>query len=93
MPKRQYRDQYINFGFIEMKNNGESVSQCVVCMKTLSNASMKSNLLQRHLQTNHPNKKRGPNHFKRLGENNKKTTTRQDGEAISTVCGDCDSLP
>ena len=53
MPKRQYRDQYINFGFIELKNKGESMPQCVVCMKTLSNASMKPSLLQRHLQTNH----------------------------------------
>ena len=57
MPKRQYSDQYINFGFIELKNRGEFVPQCVVCMKTLSNASIKPSLLQRHLQTNHPDKK------------------------------------
>ena len=44
-----------------------------MCMKTLSNASTKPNLLQRHLQTNHPDKKdRDPNCFKRLGENAKK---------------------
>ena len=49
MPKRQYRDQYTNFGFIELKNKGESVPQCVVCLKTLSNASMKPSLLQRQL--------------------------------------------
>ena len=95
MPKRQYKDQYINFGFIELNNKGESVPQCVVCMKTLSNASMKPSLLQRHLQTNHPNKKdRNPNYFKRLGENAKKQRLDKTyGEAISTVCGDCDSLP
>ena len=47
--------------------------QCVVCMKTLSNASIEPSLLQRHLQTNHPDKKaRDPNYFKRLGENAKK---------------------
>ena len=57
MPKRQYRDQYINFGFIELKNKGESMPQRVVCMKTLSNASMKPSLLQRHLQTSHSNKR------------------------------------
>ena len=94
MPKRQYKDQYINFGFIELNNKGESVPQCVVCMKTLSNASMKPSLLQRHLQTNHPNKKdRNPNYFKRPGENAKKQRLDKTyGEAISTVCGDCDSL-
>ena len=44
-----------------------------MCMKTLSNASIKPSLLQRHLQTNHPDKKdRDPNCFKRLGENAKK---------------------
>ena len=41
MPKRQYSDQYINLGFCELKKKGESVPQCVECMKTLSNASMK----------------------------------------------------
>ena len=49
MPKRQYNDQYINFGFIKWKKKEESVPQCVVCVKTLSNASMKPILLQRHL--------------------------------------------
>ena len=73
MPKRQYSDQYINFGFIELKNRGESVPQCVVCIKTLSNASIKPSLLQRYLQTNHPDKKdRHSNYLKRLGENAKK---------------------
>ena len=81
MPKRQYRDQYINFGFIVLKNKGESVPQCVVCMKTLSNASMKPSLLQPHLQTNHSNKKdRDPNYFKRLGENAKKQQLDKTGK-------------
>ena len=41
--------------------------------KTLSNASIEPSLLQRHLQTNYPDKKaRDPNYFKRLGENAKK---------------------
>ena len=47
--------------------------QCVVCIKTLSNASIKTSLLQRHLQTNHLDKKdRGLNYFKRLEEKAKK---------------------
>ena len=45
----------------------------VYSIKTLSNASIEPSLLQRHLQTNHPNKKaRDPNYFKRPGENAKK---------------------
>ena len=51
MPKRLYNDQYIEFGFIELKNSGESLPQCVLCMKSLSNAAMKPSLLQRYLQT------------------------------------------
>ena len=73
MYKQQYSDQYKNFGFIELKNKVEFVAQCVVFMKTLSNASMKPSLPQRYLQTNHADKKdRDLNHFKRLGENAKK---------------------
>ena len=46
--------------------------QCVLCMKTLLNASMKPGVLQRYLQSNYPDKKdRDPNYFKRLGENAK----------------------
>ena len=55
--------------------------QCVMCMKTLSNASTKPSLLQRHLQTNHPDKKdRDPNYFKRLGENAKKQRLNKTGK-------------
>ena len=74
MPKRHYSEQYINFGFIELRKKGESVLQCVVCMKTLSNASIEAkSFIQRHLQTNHPEKKdRDPNYLKRFGESEKK---------------------
>ena len=42
-------------------------------MKTLSNASMKPRLLQRHFQINHLKKRdHDPNYFKRLGESEKK---------------------
>ena len=64
MLKRQYSDQYIYFGFIELKNRDESMPQCMMCMKILSNAPMKLSLLQSHLQTNHLDKKdRAPNYF------------------------------
>ena len=69
MSKRQYSDQYVNFGFIKLKNRGGSVPLCVMCMKTLSIASMKPSLVQRHLQSNHSDKKdRDPNYFRQLGE-------------------------
>ena len=55
--------------------------QYVVCMRTLSNASIKPSLLQRHLQTNHSSKKnRDPNYFKRLGENAKKQRLDKTGK-------------
>ena len=79
MPKQQYSDQYINFCFVELKNRGESVPQCVVSMKTSSNALIEPSLLQRHLQTNHLDKKaRDPNYFKRLGKNAKKRLDKTD---------------
>ena len=83
MPERQYRDQYINFGFIELKNKGESVP-----LKILSNASMNPALLQRHHQTNHSNKKdRDSNYFKRLGENAKKQRLDKTGKQYQQSVG------
>ena len=83
MPERQYRNQYINFSFIELKNKGESVP-----LKILSNASMKPGLLQRHHQTNHPNKKdRDFNYFKRLGENAKKQRLDKMGKQYQQSVG------
>ena len=62
--------------------------QCVVCMKTLSNASIKPSLLQRHLQTNHPDKKdRDPNYFKRLGKNAKKQRLDKTGRQYQRSVG------
>ena len=88
MPKRQYSDQYINFGFIELKNRGESVPQCMMCMRTLSNALMKLSLLQSHLQTNHPDKKdRAPNYFERLGEKAKKQRLDKRGKQYQQSVG------
>ena len=88
MPERQYSDQHINFGFVELKNRGESVPKCVLRMKTLSNVSMKPGFLQRHLQTNHPDKKgRDPNYFERLGENAKKQRPDKTGKQYQQSVG------
>jgi len=88
MPKRQYNDQYIKFGFIELKNSGQSMPQCVMCMKALSNAAMRPSLLQRHLHTNHPDKKdRDPSYFERLGENVKKQRLDKTGKQYQQSAG------
>ena len=69
MSKRKYSPAYIKYGFIAIEHNGEALPQCVVCMKTLANSAMKPSLLQRHLDTNHPDKKdRNESFFQRLGE-------------------------
>ena len=61
--------------------------QCVVGMKTLSNASIKPSLLPRHFQTNHPDKDRDPNYFKRLGENAKKQQPDKTGKQYQPSVG------
>ena len=73
MPKRKYNAAYIKYGLIAIEHNGEALPQCVVCMKTLANSTMKPSLFQRHLHTNHPDKKdRNESYFQRLGENAKR---------------------
>ena len=73
MSKRKYSPDYIKYGFITIKHNGEVLPQCVVCMKTLANSAMKPSLLQRHLDTNHPDKKnQNESFFQRLGEHVKR---------------------
>ena len=72
--------------------------QCVACMKALSNASIKTSLLQRHLQTNHPDKKdRDLNYFKRLGENAKKQrldkTEKQYQQSVGIVTASYEIAP
>ena len=87
MPKRQYSDQYINFSFIELKNSGEYMPQCVMCMKTLSNASMKPSLLQRHLQSNHQTRRTAILIILGDLEKCEKTTTRQNGKQYQQSMG------
>ena len=73
MPEQKYNAAHIKHGFIAIKYNGEALPQRVVCMKTLANSAMKPSLLQRHLDTNHSDKKdRNESYFQRLGENVKR---------------------
>ena len=57
MSKQKYYPTYIKYGFIAIEREGESLPQCVVCIKTLSNTAIKSSLLKCHLVTNHSKRK------------------------------------
>ena len=73
MSKRKYSPEYIRYGFIAIEHGGKCLPQCVLCMKTLSNAAMKPSLLKRHLVSNHAEKKgKDRSYFERLGENVKR---------------------
>ena len=49
MWKRKNSPTYIKYGFIAVEHGGESLPQCVVCMKTFGNSALKPRLLKRHL--------------------------------------------
>ncbi|XP_078487698.1 zinc finger BED domain-containing protein 5-like [Ciona intestinalis] len=88
MSKRKYNPEYIKYGFISIKHQGEDLPQCVVCMKTLSNGAMKPSLLKRHLESNHPEKNdRNQSYFERLGENVKKRRLDQTGQNYQKMTG------
>lgn len=55
--KRSYQDSYVNFGFSYLDKNGIHLPQCVLCLKTLSNSSMKPFQLKQHLENIHPEHK------------------------------------
>ena len=81
MSKRKHNAEYIKHGFIAIEHGGECLPQCVLCMKTLSNASMKPSLLKRHLESKHAEKKnRDQSYFERLGENAKRQRLDQTGQ-------------
>ena len=46
--KRKYDDDYLNYGFIFVDKGNEQLPQCVICLKTFSNASMKPYQLKQH---------------------------------------------
>ena len=73
MPKRKCCPTHIKFGFIANERGGESLPQCVICMKTLSNSAMKPSLFKIHLVTNHvKEKEQHENYPQRLGEDAKR---------------------
>ena len=48
--RRSYDKSFLKLGFTEL--NGRP--KCVICLKVVSEESMKKNKLQRHLSSNHP---------------------------------------
>jgi len=52
--KRKYQDNYLDFGFTYLIEDGLQIPQCVVCMKTFSNSTMKPAPLKQHLANAHP---------------------------------------
>ncbi|XP_068208412.1 protein FAM200B-like [Palaemon carinicauda] len=56
--RRKYMKDYINLGLTYILSAGKEKHQCVVCSDVLSEESMKSNKLRRHLELKHPKFKR-----------------------------------
>ena len=80
MPKRKYCPTYIKYGLIAIECGGESLPQCVIYMKTLSESATKPSLLKRHLVTNHvKEKKQDESNFQQLGENAKRQCLNKAG--------------
>ena len=80
MPKRKYCPTYIKCGFIAIERGGESLPQCVICIKTLSRSVMKPSLLKRYFVTNHvKEKEQDESNFQRLRENAKRQRLNKAG--------------
>ena len=52
--KRKYQDNYLDFGFTYLIKDDLQIPQCVVCMKTFLNSTMKPASLKQHLANAHP---------------------------------------
>ena len=52
--KRKYQDNYLGFRFTHPIEDDLQIPQCVVCMKTFSNSSMKPASLKQHQANAHP---------------------------------------
>ena len=81
MSKRKYSRDYIKYGFTAIQHREESLPQCVICIKTLSNAALKPTLLKRHLESNHADKmNRNKSYFEQLGQNVKRQRMDHTGQ-------------
>ena len=81
MSKQNHDPKNIKYGFTSIERNAEILPQCVVCLKTLCNATMKLSLLKRHLERNHPNKMNADkSYFQRLADNVKRQRMDKTGQ-------------
>lgn len=63
LKNRKYNSDYLKYGFIVSKLNNQERPMCVICLKQLSNDSMRPGKLERHLVTLHPEYKNKPLEF------------------------------
>ena len=71
--KRQYHENYIQYGFTVIDKKGCEFPQCVICCKALSMEYMESSFLKRHLHSCHPDlKSRNTAFFKQREDGSKR---------------------
>ena len=69
MSKRNYDPKYIK-ALPQLNTKRKFYHMCVVYLKTLCDAAIKSSLQKRHLEKNHPNKMNADkSYFQRLADN------------------------
>ncbi|XP_026476289.1 protein ZBED8-like [Ctenocephalides felis] len=51
--RRTYQEEFLNYGFTQIEDNGTMKPQCVVCMKVLRPESFKKSQLKKHLDNVH----------------------------------------
>ena len=61
--KRKYQGNYLDFGFTYLIEDDLQMPQCVVCMKTFSNSTMKPASLKQHLANAHPSMSKNRSFF------------------------------
>lgn len=52
--RRNFKEEYVEYGFIALENDGDQLPFCLICSKALSNESLVPSKLKRHLETNYP---------------------------------------
>ena len=78
--KRKYQDNYLDFGFTYLIEDDLQIPQCVVCMKTFSNSTMKPASLKQHLANAHTSMM-SKNRFKTV--QSEKTKTRPNWNVLA----------
>ena len=60
---RNYKECYLQYGFVKSFSNGKIVPQCIICNKQLSNDALRPSSLIRHLNNQHSSLKNKPLSF------------------------------